>query len=220
MERILRILIYLIVLGIVLAGASFYFANEFYHKMVAEDGFFENLTAIILLVISLLFFIRLVKTWRTRNRYWILLNVIIILGTFFGFGEEISWGQRIFSIESGEFFSQHNLQNETNLHNLKIGDVKINKLIFSQGFVVIFGFYFLFSLLLYRKWAYFNRIVDLWGVQIPKLIHSIVLLACIAFITQIPDSRLWELWEALFVVILLLVFLEPYNQKEKLIMYK
>jgi len=35
--------------------------------------------------------------------------------------EEISWGQRIFSIESPDLFKRHNLQGETNLHNFLVG---------------------------------------------------------------------------------------------------
>ena len=38
---------------------------------------------------------------------------------FFGFGEEISWGQRIFGIETPAGLKQANSQQETNLHNLK-----------------------------------------------------------------------------------------------------
>ena len=34
--------------------------------------------------------------------------------------EEISWGQRIFGIESPEFFLGHNYQQETNIHNFFI----------------------------------------------------------------------------------------------------
>ena len=32
--------------------------------------------------------------------------------------EEISWGQRIFDIQTPDFFMKHNIQRETNLHNL------------------------------------------------------------------------------------------------------
>jgi tetratricopeptide (TPR) repeat protein len=35
--------------------------------------------------------------------------------------EEISWGQRLLGIESPAFFRHHNLQQETNLHNLLVG---------------------------------------------------------------------------------------------------
>lgn len=46
-------------------------------------------------------------------------RIAIILGTawlLFGF-EEISWGQRVFGIESPELFQEHNYQDELNLHN-------------------------------------------------------------------------------------------------------
>jgi tetratricopeptide (TPR) repeat protein len=38
-------------------------------------------------------------------------------------GEEISWGQRLFDIPTPEFFDQHNLQGETNLHNFFTGPI-------------------------------------------------------------------------------------------------
>ena len=44
--------------------------------------------------------------------------------------EEISWGQRIFGIESPEWFLKHNRQVETNVHNLVIYGVNLNKVVF------------------------------------------------------------------------------------------
>lgn len=217
MEKWLKSLAYIVIVAALIAASCFYFAEDFYHAMVAEDGVFEDITAAVLLVISILFLIRFVKTWKTRSRFWIVLNVLIILGAFFGFGEEISWGQRIFGIESGDFFAQNNLQNETNLHNLEVGGVKLNKLIFSQGLVLVFGFYFFLSLLLYRRWAFFKEKVDLFGVQIPKIKHTVLMVVCTGSVLMVPDLRIWELWEAMFVVLLLLVFVEPFNEKEKLI---
>lgn len=52
-----------------------------------------------------------------RRDYSMLMAGILF---FFIFGEEISWGQRIIGIESGEFFKESNIQGETNLHNLKV----------------------------------------------------------------------------------------------------
>ena len=46
--------------------------------------------------------------------------------------EEISWGQRVFGIESSEFFKANNLQSETNFHNMEVNGVKINKLVFGK----------------------------------------------------------------------------------------
>jgi hypothetical protein len=112
---------------------------------------------------------------------------------------------------------QNNLQGETNLHNLELGGIKINKLIFSQGMVVVFGSYFVFALILYRRWEFFKRMVDLFGIQLPKIKHTVIMLIFTGIVLAIPDLRIWELWEAVFVVILLMVFLEPANEKEKLI---
>jgi hypothetical protein len=36
---------------------------------------------------------------------------------FFAAMEEISWGQHIFHFQSSDYFAQHNIQKETNLHN-------------------------------------------------------------------------------------------------------
>jgi hypothetical protein len=210
----LRVILYVLLFCSLLAITSFYFAEPFYHKMVAEDGPFENLTALVLLTISGLFLVRVIRQRHERNKYWMILNVLIVVGAFFGFGEEISWGQRIFSIQSSEYFIENNLQGETNLHNLEIGGVNINKLIFSQGMVFVFGFYFVLSLLLYRKWNWFKNLVDLFGVQLPRIKHSVVLLACTLPVLIVPDKRIWELWEAIFVIVLLMVFIDPWNERE------
>jgi len=217
MERIFKFLIYLLLAASVLGATSYYYTDEFYHSLVAEDGIFENITALVLLSISVLFLLRFLRLRRERNKWWAVFNILIIVGAFFGFGEEISWGQRIFSIQSGEFFSNHNIQSETNLHNLEVGGVNINKLIFSQGLVIVFGFYFVLAQLLYRKWKGFARLVDRFGMQIPRIKQSVVMLLCTGLILLIPDMRIWELWEAMFVIILLWVFIEPWNKKEKLL---
>lgn len=217
MRKVLSIIAYIIIAASLYSAASFYFHYDFCHMMVAEDGPLENLTALVLLLISVLFAIRLFKQYAFRNKYWVALSLIIIVGTFFGFGEEISWGQRIFNVETGEFFAKHNFQNETNLHNLEVNGVNLNKLIFSTGLVVVFGTYFVLALLLYTKWPFLTRIIDLWGIPVPKIRYSLIILLCTGVVLIIPERRIWELWEAIFVSVLLLVFIDPYNRKEELL---
>ena len=63
-----------------------------------EDGIIEYLTAIFLLSVSIYMMSKLIKSIEKIS----LKNIGIIMFSiifFFGFGEEISWGQRIFSIE-------------------------------------------------------------------------------------------------------------------------
>lgn len=49
--------------------------------------------------------------------------MLLAMACFYVIGEEISWGQRLLSFASPEFFQQHNLQQEANLHNLFTGPV-------------------------------------------------------------------------------------------------
>ena len=216
MEKALIILIKILVLGIAIIGFSYFFSRELYSVIIKEDGIIENLTALTLLTISILFLYRLIKS-RGRSRSWVIFNLLIILGSFFGFGEEVSWGQRIFSVETSDFFSQYNLQNETNLHNLKIGGVKINKFIFTNGLVIVFGSYFVLSLVFYKRSQFVKRIVDKFGVPIPKLQQSLLMVFVTLLIMIIPDGKKWELWEAVFCLLILLIFLDPYNVSEKLL---
>ena len=46
---------------------------------------------------------------------------LLALACLYVCGEEISWGQRLFNLETPQFFQQHNLQQETNLHNFITG---------------------------------------------------------------------------------------------------
>ena len=49
-----------------------------------------------------------------RNIFFALLGIIFLIA----FGEEVSWGQRIFNWDTPEGFKDLNAQKETNLHNL------------------------------------------------------------------------------------------------------
>ncbi len=66
---------------------------------------------------------------------------VLTLACFYVIGEEISWGQRIFDIESPDFFRTHNLQRETNIHNFFTGPFgtplkKTIAFIISLGFIL------------------------------------------------------------------------------------
>jgi hypothetical protein len=91
-----------------------------------EDGLIEMSTALTFLccaAVSAILAIRFLN-----RRHCIISNASIgwragwhgLLALFFFmcFGEEISWGQRIFGWETIEFFRTINVQNENNLHNL------------------------------------------------------------------------------------------------------
>ncbi|HLO34066.1 MAG TPA: hypothetical protein VK249_33280 [Anaerolineales bacterium] len=90
-----------------------------------EDHYFENVGAISLFVasgISFYIFARALKTRAVTGVHWLKLLVYLGLGLlyFFGAGEEISWGQRIFHIQEPANLAQQNVQHELNIHDLAI----------------------------------------------------------------------------------------------------
>lgn len=90
-------------------------------RLGAEDGVVENMTALLLFIAAVIMAVRGVRLSRGDegdSQTWILLFFAAFL-FFILAGEEISWGQRIFSLETGEFMQQYNWQNEVNFHNLQ-----------------------------------------------------------------------------------------------------
>ena len=76
-----------------------------------------------------------------------ILFLILSLGLIFVAGEEISWGERLFNIQSPEIFDgqtqipllQNNIQSEMNLHNFKVIHSRIGYVYLAIGIYAIFG---------------------------------------------------------------------------------
>src|SRR5690606_31025377 len=128
--------------------------NWFVNVYVVEDGFIENLTVIALLTATFTALIYRIKYAAGKSALFKVVMGFIIFSTFFVAGEEISWGQRVFNIQSSEFFQENNAQQETNLHNMVIGGKKVNKIVFSQMlYTGVILYLFLFPYLYYRESA-------------------------------------------------------------------
>lgn len=201
---------------ILLYALGIYFANTdpvyFKSTYAREDGFVEYATAVMLFSISVLSFYRLFKFWAVKPILWKVGVLGMALVFLFGAGEEISWGQRIFGIESSEFFIQNNAQHETNLHNMVVDGTKINKLIFSQLLTLILVIYLLILPVLYRKYEKVKNLVNMFAVPLPRWKHTIAFLLSTALITLMPSDKKWEVYELAFGVIFLLIFLNAYNK--------
>jgi hypothetical protein len=97
--------------------AAIYLVNEpLYRRLISEDNIVEWFTFVFLWIAGILSLILWIKIKKAHNyHHWFFL-------VFSGFSllaglEEISWGQRVFGIESTQFFNEYNDQKETNLHN-------------------------------------------------------------------------------------------------------
>lgn len=100
---------------------------KLYFELVQEDQLLEQMQFLFYLVASLIA-LRVAWLFRTAG---ITLHAVLYFGLFavlllVAF-EEISWGQRIFGIESPQYFVEHNLQKELNLHNLVVSAGALQK---------------------------------------------------------------------------------------------
>ena len=217
MEKTMKAAILLLLVLISFSILSFFINISVYRALIKEDGCIEYTTAFLLFITSFFIWIKVIKNHKTKCRLWIVFNVLMGVGLFFGFGEELSCGQRIFNLRSNEFFLENNLQDEINIHNLSINGIKFNKWIFTYLVSFVFGAYFFLSLIGYKKSKYIKQLVDKLGVPLPKVKHIATFAFLSIVIFMLPDDKKWELWECLFSLILLSICIDPYNTREKLI---
>lgn len=200
----------------IICSVGLYFGltdENFFNKTYAqEDGLVEYSTAIMLFSISILCLYRLFTIQKGKTMTWKIGTLLFALLFLFGAGEEISWGQRIFNVASTKFFIENNAQGETNLHNLVVGETKLNKVIFSQLLMVVMVLYLIVSPILYRKQEWFKKLANSFAVPIVKWHHTIAFLVATALVATNTADRTWEVYELVFGTLFLLIFIAPLNQ--------
>lgn len=103
-----------VALGLILLAVSssyFIFEPAILKWLAHEDGLVENLSALNWLLAAGVMFVLFAKQ---RNIWFLLLGILFTVC----FGEEISWGQRLFGFVTPESIRARNFQGEFNLHNL------------------------------------------------------------------------------------------------------
>src|SRR5688500_16187413 len=110
----------------------------------------------------------------------------------FGAGEEISWGQRVFDIETPSSLMERNAQKELNLHNLTFEwngkGVKINRLVFGRGMALALVLYLFVLTPLYRRKPRVQRLVDDWAIPIPTPLQVAAYVVVLAVVELLIDS--------------------------------
>ena len=103
--------------------------------MTKESGFFEWASVLLLFAIAATGLSALAvnsSAFQGRRRLALLLFSLL---AFLGALEELSWGQHLVGFESAEIFKEHNLQQETNLHNF-IPPAFFSSLIYTSVYTV------------------------------------------------------------------------------------
>jgi hypothetical protein len=190
------------------------FANEF----TVEDGFVEWLTSLTLFGAFCFSVHRLVTAHRRFGYRGKLVLLFIVAVCLFGAGEEISWGQRLFDIETPQSLVERNAQQELNLHNLTFEwngkTVKVNRLVFGRGLALGLIFYLFVMTPLHRRNARVRRLIDGWAIPIPAGYQVAAYVAVVAVVELLIDSsKRGEMTEFAGAIVFMLNIALPVNRE-------
>ena len=93
--------------------------GEYYYWLNDEDNLVENLEFLFYFIAFPVALYIGIRFFKTRNNLLGFFYSALALALFFVAMEEISWGQRIFSLATPAFFEAHNYQHELTVHNLE-----------------------------------------------------------------------------------------------------
>jgi hypothetical protein len=198
---------------ILIAGYILFYTNvPRFESYVQEDGLVEWLTVLGLILGCIVCVVRFFVLRRYKPLWFLIVTLGLGLLLFFAAGEEISWGQRIFHIKSSEFFLKENSQGETNLHNLVVDGVKLNKVIFSIGLTAAMGIYLLIVPVLYRYSRNIKNFIDRSGIPLPRAYQVISILLVFIITSLLPHEKKAELLEAGIALLFFLIINYPGNR--------
>lgn len=217
---------YLLLFFIPLIYLPCHISNETLIHLTREDGPYEYAGAILFLFTAIVFAILAAKPGLFKGkrrfykypekRYYLLFMVLF----FFAFGEEISWGQRIFNFEAPETLKELNVQGEFNLHNLEIFHGNTRDGGEKEGLVALLSMHRLFYAFLlsylfviplcYNFSARIRTFLDKTAIPTPNIIFGVLFIFNMLYGNLIerlnPDLKTHGIIEIKEVVIALIIF--------------
>jgi hypothetical protein len=183
--------------------------EEFSTVFAREDGVVEYGTAILLAAAGVVLAVLAARNAGYRKA----LLVVYAAAFVFAAGEEISWGQRIFGIESPEFFLENNRQQETNLHNLVVGEDQLAKFWFGHLLTLVLLLYLVVLPILYPLAGWVRWLADVFAVPVPPRHVGAIAVAWSLLVVWIDLPRNWEVYEFVFAALVCLIFTRPVNRQ-------
>jgi hypothetical protein len=207
-----QVLLALVVANI-LALIVFHFvqADVFHTVYAAEDGPAEWTTVLLLFLSFTVLARHALRFAGAGERRAVVTMAVGAALFFFAAGEEISWGQRIFGWQAPEIITDNSHRAETNLHNLKVGDVKLVKVLFGNVLTVVLLGWLVGLTLLYARSARIAAWADRWAVPVACRRHAVLVLVASVVIAVVDLQRKWEIYETIFSLVALSIFLYPQN---------
>lgn len=208
------------IVGMIIYVLPFILPVETVAGLVVEDSPIEYAGALWLFIAGVFFLFSFFSS-RSGNQFWKFktrrnyVYLILALALFFGAGEEITWGQRIFGFETPEIFGE-NIQEEATIHNLPVFDPTNTDSLFNMNRIFIY-FWFSFGVVVPLLALVFKPARNLFiGMGIP--ITTILLGGQFLFfyilsklygplgaVHDVYDGRIVELREAQHALIFMLI---------------
>ena len=207
---LLSALLYTFTVAHVLLGIALYFQDKSrFYNYTTEDGYIEYLTSFFLLATSLYCFY---QAPRMEGKWPTIFFYAAAVVFFLGFGEEISWGQRILGFGVPQELEKINPQREFNFHNIHLNGVNLNKLIFGKILYLGVFVYFLALPLLYRRKQWFRQLINKIRLPLPTRAQTLLYTLLFFSLLLIDDGKKWEIQEFALVSFVFYVFLMPQNR--------
>ncbi len=186
--------LYILVIGTVLGFFLHLYLLKF--GSPSHEGVMERYSSLLFLFSAIILIISMTRvnemSFSSETRKYLLLSLTVIFGIFLLiFGEEISWGQRIFGWNSFGIFKEYNVQNETNIHNFSNSSHNyLYPFVGMSSFIVLF---FNWVIPKKRKTYLFNLLLPH-----PSLFFLVFIMACSSFYGH---SEIFEELLAIFVLL-------------------
>lgn len=172
--------------------ATFKAAPRVYWVIIREDSLVEWATAIIYFIAASFAVSLALYFWRQKEKIYGLLYGILAVGMFLVGMDEISWGQRLFGINTPQILEYINAKDESNFHNLSSFPLH-------EAFIVV-GFYGAFSRLILTPplGKRYPKFVDLLTPPYALCLYFFIPLALYAYFefilryTELGPSLQWH----------------------------
>jgi hypothetical protein len=182
----------LLLVVILLMYLPSYISQDWLIAVTEEDGIYEYAGALFFFLGAVVFSILVFKpnaypanhnNSNSKGKWYFAVLAIVL---FVAFGEEISWGQRIFDFATPETVKKLNVQNEFNLHNLEIFHGEWLNGEDKTGIAALFEIHKLFYLsflaylfvlpLIFQLSNKFKRFIHKTGIPVPSIYLGLLLL--------------------------------------------
>ena len=100
-------------------------------------------------------------------------------------------------------------QSETNIHNLNIYGIKLNKWVFTYLLVAVCAIYFLFIPIISEQYKWMKDLFIKFSIPIPLLKYSAVFVIMSIALNMLKIPRIAELWECVFAITMIIICLHP-----------